>query len=208
MQNGIRSPIRAAVRFFMLSGTISDAVLTFLVHGHASISLDQSISVAPLPAALKSAIIDKSRELRSCSMPDIFLAYLIVYSLIVFFNCLYWIVMRQRLVLVIYALAAGAYLAFLSVAYWSPLLMDCLSLYNVPIMFIILGMDVHSTLKWRNLDIKTVFPHMDDELAGLVRRFSVIEVAKSVPVLISAPLYVVGFLLLFELLKTKMQAGG
>ncbi len=137
-------------------------------------------------------------------MPDIFLLYLIAYSIIVLCNCLYWLALRQKLVLVVYAFAAGSYLAFLSVAYWTPMLKDCLTLYNVPIMMVILVLDIHSTMKWRNLDIKTVFPHMDDELAGIARKYSVIEIAKSVPVLISAPLYVIGFLLLVEMLKNKL----
>jgi hypothetical protein len=137
-------------------------------------------------------------------MVYLFWGYLAVYATIVVVNCLYWVLLRQKLVLVLYALTAGLYLTFLGVAYFSPLLRDCLSLYNVPLMLVILAVDFHSTFKWRKLDIKTVFPHMDEELARLARKYQVIELAKSVPTLISAPLYIIGLLMAFEVLKSHL----
>ena len=138
-------------------------------------------------------------------MSFLFFIYLVVYATIMLVNCLYWILMRQRLVLVLYAFATGSYLTFLGVAFWTPLLRDCLSLYNVPLMLVILAVDFHSTLKWRHFDIKTIFPHMDENLAKLVRKYAVIEWAKAVPILISAPLYIVGLLLLIELVRSRLS---
>ena len=138
-------------------------------------------------------------------MSILFFIYLALYAGIVLANCLYWILMRQKLVLVLYAFATGSYLTFLGVAFFTPLLRDCLTLYNVPLMLVILAVDFHSTLKWRSLDIKTIFPYMDENLAKIVRKYSVIEWAKAVPVLISAPLYIVGLLLLIELVKSRLS---
>lgn len=141
-------------------------------------------------------------------MSFLFFIYLIAYAAIMLVNCLYWLLMRQKLVLVFYAFAAGSYLTFLGVAFLLPSLRECLTFYNIPIMLLILAVDFHSTLKWRTLDIKTVFPHMDEELAKIARKYAVIEWAKAVPVLISAPLYIVGLLLVIELVKTHLMTNG
>lgn len=138
------------------------------------------------------------------SMTAIFTIYLILYAGIVLSNCLYWLLMKQKLALVLYAFATGSYLIFIGIAFFTPLLRECLSIYNVPIMLIILAVDFHSTLKWRSLDIKTVFPYMDENLAALARKYSVVEWAKAVPALISAPLYIVGLLLVIELVKSHI----
>jgi hypothetical protein len=137
-------------------------------------------------------------------MEFLFWTYLFVYALIVLANCLYWLVLGQRLVLVLYAFAAGSYLCFLGAAYWTPLLRDCLSFYNVPLMLVILCCDFYTTMKWRTIDIKMIFPHMDDDLAKVVRRYAVIEWAKAVPIFISAPLYIIGVLLLVDFLKNRL----
>ncbi len=138
-------------------------------------------------------------------MSIIFFIYLVLYAGIMLANCLYWLLLRQKLVLVLYAFAAGAYLSFLGVAFFTPLLRDCLTIYNVPLMLIILAVDFHSTLKWRSLDIKALFPHMDENLAKLARKYAVIEWAKAVPALISAPLYIIGLLIIIEIVRSRLS---
>jgi hypothetical protein len=138
----------------------------------------------------------------------LFIAYLASYAMIVLANCLYWLLMRQKPALVCYALASGCYLLFLGLAYVVPSIEDCLTLYNVPIMIMILAIDFHNTLKWREIDVKKLFPQMDDDLVGIVRKYSVVEWAKAVPVVISAPLYVVGMILLIDIIKARLMESG
>lgn len=135
-------------------------------------------------------------------MPWWIITYIAFFALIVLVNSLFWILFKQKVVLVIYHLSAGAYLVFITLAYWTPFLKANLSLINIPALLAVICVDFYfSVRKEKRVDIKQIIPDLDDECAQIARHFSVVEIAKAIPLLIASPSYAIGALLMLDVIK-------
>ncbi|OGV51452.1 MAG: hypothetical protein A2017_13285 [Lentisphaerae bacterium GWF2_44_16] len=135
-------------------------------------------------------------------MPWWMYIYIICFAIIVLANVIYWLMVKQKFLLTAYELLAGTYLIFVIVAYWAPFLKNNLSLLNILAVLAVAALNFYfSVLKKRNVDIKELFPDMDEERVRIARDFEVVEIAKAVPVLLASPAYIVGALLSFDVLK-------
>lgn len=135
-------------------------------------------------------------------MPWFMYIYVICLGIIVLSNVIYWLIVRQKFLLTCYEFFAGAYLIFVIMSYWFPFLKSSFSAANIPAIIAVISLNFYfSVLQKRNVDIKQLFPEIDDERAAIARDFSVIEIAKAFPVLLAAPAYVIGAIQSIEFVK-------
>lgn len=133
-------------------------------------------------------------------MPLWAIIYANVFVGILIVNTIFWLQVRQKPAIILYHVLAGFYLVMLFIAYWTPALLFRLHPANVVGLALIVLIDMYISL-WikKDVDIKKLMPHLDEESASIARQFGVVEIAKSVGLLISAPAYIVGFMVAYAI---------
>lgn len=124
------------------------------------------------------------------------------FALILLVNSSFWVLFKQKTILVVYQLSAGLYMLFIIIAYWSPFLRENLSLVNIPALLAVICVDFYFSMrKEKNVDIQQIMPDLDEDTARIARQFSVVEIAKAVPIFIAAPGYLIGALLSLDIIR-------
>ncbi len=122
--------------------------------------------------------------------------YATIYLLFVVSNLGYLLYIRSKLWLILYDFSSGLYLSFLMLAYWSVKLNPTIGLIHVPFFVAIIAIEVYLTVWGRLEDMGLKLPDISEKDA---------ELAKAVSILFSAPAYISGGLLCFDVVTRSLK---
>jgi hypothetical protein len=122
--------------------------------------------------------------------------YVTVYLLFVVSNLGYLLYVRSKLWIILYDFFSGLYIVFLMTAYWNPKLGPAIGLIHIPLYVTLIATEFYMTI-WGNFDEMGVkIPKLNDDD---------VEIAKTVSILFSAPAYICGGLLCFDIVMKSMN---
>ena len=122
--------------------------------------------------------------------------YVTVYLLFVVSNLGYLLYVRSKLWIIMYDFFSGIYIAFLMTAHWNPKITPAVGLIHVPLFAGVLAIEFYLTV-WGKFDEMGVkLPEISDDDA---------DIAKAVSVLFSAPAYICGGLLCFDVVMKAVK---
>ena len=122
--------------------------------------------------------------------------YVTIYLLFVVSNLGYLLYVRSKLWIICYDFFSGLFMAFLMTAYWNAKITPAIGLAHVPLYVAVIAMEFYLTI-WGNLDEMGVkLPEIGEEDA---------DIAKAVSILFSAPAYLCGGLLCFDVVMKALK---
>ena len=121
------------------------------------------------------------------------ITYVIFFILILSSNTVYWLKIKGKKLFVLYEFIAGIYLIFVIIAYWVPRFQKHLGIYNVIAVAVIILVDFYFSVWGRLEDLGISFSEIDEKE---------IEIAKVISIILSAPAYITGTLLSYEILQS------
>jgi hypothetical protein len=107
-------------------------------------------------------------------------------------NTIYWLKYKAKLLFLLYEILAGLLLLTIMCAYWLPTLRQTLNWTSVLAFLAVLCFDFYFTIWGKQEDIGLVTPKVTHEE---------LEISKAISILLAAPAYITGLLLIFEIIK-------
>lgn len=100
---------------------------------------------------------------------------------------------KMKVVFFIYEIFSAIYMILVMIAYWNPLVIGKLNLFSILPLIFILVIDIYFSIWGKPEDLGLKIP-------GLSKHEQ--EMAKVISILFTAPAYIVGLLLAFEIAET------
>ncbi len=126
-------------------------------------------------------------------MPVLIKFYICIYLIFTISNLGYWLYSRGKLWIILYDFTSGLTLTIFMIAYYRPVLKDKLTVYHVLFFLFVIGFEFYMST-WGKPEKMGI--DMPEELGE-----NELETAKSVSILFSAPAYIIGGLLSYEIIS-------
>lgn len=127
-------------------------------------------------------------------MPVFIKIYMLLFFVLLVSNLIFHFKYKMKLVFFVYEIFSAIYMILVMIAYWNPLIMERLNLISIMPLILILAIDIYFSI-WGKLE------DLGLKIPGLSRHEQ--ETAKVISILFTAPAYIVGLLLVFELIGTQ-----
>ena len=128
----------------------------------------------------------KQKDVNIMLMPWWMQVYTMLFILVIILNFVFQLKLKTRSFILVYELLSAGYMVFLIYVYWTPSLLNSISILNLLGLPFIICADFYMTIwgKEDDLGIKT---------SGMSKKE--FEAAKTISILFSAPAYITGILL-------------
>jgi hypothetical protein len=127
-------------------------------------------------------------------MPWWMQVYTILFILVVISNLIFQLKLKIRKFILLYEFFSAGYMIFLIYVYWTPSIMNNISILNLFALPFIIGVDFYLTIWGKEEELGIKIPEMTK------KEF---ETAKTVSILFAAPAYITGLLLACHVILTK-----
>ena len=120
--------------------------------------------------------------------------YMMLFIALFVSNLIFHIRYQMKLVFFIYEIFSAVYMIFVMIAYWTPLIIERLNLLSILPLVLILVVDIYFSIwgKVESLGLKNTGLSTHEQ-----------ETAKLISILFTSPAYIVGLLLVFELVQSQ-----
>ena len=130
-------------------------------------------------------------------MPIWIFIYLIIFLMMLTFNIIYLFRSRSKLIIVIYDIMEGLFLAFMVSAYWITPLAQHLAFWIIPAYLFMISLDIYISV-WG--DVRKLGINIPEEMSDRE-----IESANLISLVFTSPAYFIGGLVCLEFISKNYQ---
>jgi hypothetical protein len=124
----------------------------------------------------------------------VFKIYILLFLVLLVSNLFFHFKYKMKLVFFVYEIFSAIYMILVMVAYWNPLILERLNIVSIIPLIFILAIDIYFSIWGKVEDLGLKIPGLSTHEQ---------ETAKIISILFTAPAYIVGLLLVFELVGTQ-----